>query len=235
MCGRYSLAVDLQSLQERFRFVRSPAELRPRYNIAPSQEAPIVVDEDFRALELYRWGLIPSWAKDTAMGHRLINARAESLADLPSFKESFRRRRCLVIADGFYEWAKAADAKTKVPMRIVLSDHRAFAMAGLWDAWQDGEGKEVRSFAIITTEAAPALRAIHDRMPVILDPGAEDPWLDPKTDPKELRRFLVPSRDEGLDAYEVSPLINSPADDLPAHAQRLGTGPHTEVKRTTDP
>jgi len=216
MCGRYTQCLDLKTLKERFRFADGPAELKPRYNITPTQEAPVVVEDGGRALRLYRWGLIPSWAKDPAIGHKLINARCETLPDMPSFRGPLKRMRCLVIADGFYEWVKPTGTKAKTPMRIVLGSRKPFAMAGLYDIWKSPEGQELRSFTIITTEAAGALKAIHDRMPVILDTGAEDPWLDPKSDPKDLRRLLVPCHDELLDAYAVSPLVNSPAHDLAA-------------------
>jgi putative SOS response-associated peptidase YedK len=198
----------LKTLQDRFHFVGGPAEIKPRYNIAPSQEAPVVVDEGGRALRLFRWGLIPAWAKDAAIGSKLINARCETVPDMPSFREPFKKRRCLVVADGFYEWAGGK------PMRVVLRSHRSFAMAGIYDVWRDPGGREVRSFAIITTEAAGALRAIHDRMPVILDSGAEEPWLDAEADAKDLRRLLVPCNDELLDAYEVSNLVNAPGNDV---------------------
>jgi putative SOS response-associated peptidase YedK len=128
------------------------------------------------------------------------------------------------VADGFYEWAQPPGAKSKTPMRIVLKSREPFAMAGLYDRWKDAEGREIGSFTIITTEAAGALKSIHDRMPVILDPGAEDPWLDAKSDPKDLRRLLVPCHDERLDAYEVSTLVNAPANDLPACIEKAGGG-----------
>jgi len=213
MCGRYTQTATLKELHERFKLVSGPPELPPRYNLAPSQPAPVILPG--RALELYRWGLVPSWAKDPAIGHRMINARAETLMEKPSFRKPLERSRCLVPSDGFYEWKKLPDGRTKVPMRITRRDRGLFAMAGLWDEWKGPEGP-VRSFTIITTGANAALSPIHDRMPVILDLEGEDRWLDPGASPTEMVGLLKPCPDDCLSAYEVSTRVNSPADDSPA-------------------
>jgi putative SOS response-associated peptidase YedK len=223
MCGRYTQTLDLHTLKARFGFSAGPVTLPPRYNIAPTQNAPIVIEDQGRRLDLFRWGLIPSWAKDPAIGHKMINARAETVMEKPSYKRPFQRTRCLVVADSFYEWRKEPGGKGKVPMRILLRSHQPFAMAGLWDRWLDPAGKEIRSFTVITTSAAGVLQPIHDRMPVILPQEAEDQWLDPKADPEKLRALLVPSADNLIDAYEVSPLVNSPTHDVPACVQKVGT------------
>lgn len=218
MCGRYTQTADLATLRRRFGFSSAPAEFKPRYNLAPSQDAPVVIEDGGRRLELFRWGLIPSWAKEAAIGHKMINARAETLMEKPSFKKPFQSRRCLVLADGFYEWRRT-DAKTKVPMRIALRSRQPFAMAGLWETWKDPEGRDIRSFAIITTAANEALKAIHERIPVILRPESEGGWLDPGARTERLNELLLPFSGGELEAYEVSPLVNSPKNDSPACAE----------------
>ncbi len=215
MCGRYSQASDIERLLARFLLAPPGFPLAARYNIAPTQEAPVVVFEAARELVLCRWGLIPSWAKDAAIGARMINARAETILEKPSFKRPFQRTRCLVLADGFYEWKKEGDGKKKTPMRIRLRSREPFAFAGLWDSWRSPEGKVIRSFTIITTEANEALRPIHDRMPVILKPEEESAWLDPRSNPLQMAGLLGPYPAQEMEAYEVSTLVNSPRNDAP--------------------
>ena len=201
MCGRYSQSQILTKLIERFDIKTSfSADFKPRYNIVPSQEALVVVYLEESRLELFRWGLIPSWAKDRAIGNRMINARAETLTTKPSFRRPFKQSRCLVLADGFYEWRKGTDKKSKTPMRIRLASQEPFAFAGLWDQWKDKDGNEVRTFTIITTEASKNLLPIHDRMPVILKPEDEAAWLNPATEPKQLLNMLAPYPDEAVEA-----------------------------------
>ena len=166
MCGRYSLIADIGELQERFDFDGTDLTLTPRYNIAPTQMALTVTSDSGRRGGYMRWGLIPSWAKSASVGRRMINARAETVAERPSFRTALQRRRCLVLADGFYEWQRKGSSKS--PMRIVMASGEPFAFAGLWDAWRDPKGEIVRSCAIITTAANELLSPIHDRMPVIL-------------------------------------------------------------------
>lgn len=216
MCGRYSQARPAERIAERFGVIGPfPVELKPRYNIAPSQDAPVVVLLEDRRVELYHWGLIPSWSKEASIGQRMINARAETVAEKPSYRKSFKRARCLVIADGFYEWMADPGGRTKTPMRIRLKSDEPFAMAGLWDHWTGGDGKEIKSFTIVTTEANEALSAIHERMPVILRREDEDPWLDPDTKQEDLLAMLRPYPSEETEAYPVSKLVNSPRNDLP--------------------
>ncbi|MCX5793896.1 MAG: SOS response-associated peptidase [Elusimicrobia bacterium] len=215
MCGRYTQTLDLRALQERFHFAACRSEPTPRYNIAPTQPAPVVLADAGRVLDALRWGLIPAWAKDMSIGHKLINARAESVAEKPAFKAPFRKSRCLVLADGFYEWRPQPGERAKIPLRFTLPAREPFAMAGLWDSRQAPDGAVVRSFAIITTQANAALRSVHDRMPVILRREDEDAWLDPEAAPADLSRLLVPYPGE-LACVEVSPLVNSPKADLPA-------------------
>ena len=192
MCGRFTLAIDPETLQSRF-IISSETFLEhlPRYNIAPQQLVPVIIQRDGgRTPELMRWGLIPFWAKDASIGNKLINARAETLAEKPSFKRSFKRRRCLIPADGFYEWRKGGGGK-KTPVRIMLKSEAPFAFAGLWDAWQPPEGDKISSFTIITTEPNELIKPIHHRMPVILRAEDEDAWLNPEMqDTNQLAAFL---------------------------------------------
>ncbi len=214
MCGRYTLTKDHQELEGRFDFKASSFDWVPRYNIAPGQPVPAVISNRERHAELLHWGLIPFWAKDRKIGNRMINARAETVADRPSFRRAFRHRRCLVLADGFYEWKKVG--RRKAPVRIGLKSGEAFAFAGLWEVWRSSSMEEVRSCAIITTTANALMEPIHDRMPVILSPKAEGRWLDASVeDPAELAGLLLPYPPEAMDAYPVSTLVNSPRNDTP--------------------
>jgi putative SOS response-associated peptidase YedK len=219
MCGRFSMAVPLPALLSRFPVGRAPSSLTPRYNIAPSQKVPVILpinpNDGGLALEELRWGLIPSWAKDPAIGNRLINARAETLTEKASFKRPFQSRRCLVPADGFYEWRFTRTTKGKIPMRIRLKSQAPFAMAGLWERWKDAEGKELRTFTIITTGPNAVLEPIHNRMPVILKRQDEEAWLDPKVASTRLTALIAPYPAEEMEAYEVSKLINNAAVDTP--------------------
>lgn len=215
MCGRYSLTTPVEGLRRLFDFAESP-NLAPRYNIAPTQEAPVVRrgEQGGRHLALLRWGLIPSWAKDRAIGNRLINARAETVASTPAFRGAFMARRCLVPADGFYEWR--AEGGRKQPWRIGLTDGAPFAFAGLWESWHDkAENQKVESFTIITTDANETVRPIHARMPVILAAGDHETWLA-AVDPRQGEDLLRPYPGRDLRAYRVSTAVNSSRNDGPA-------------------
>ena len=224
MCGRYSLIADMGELQERFGFDGSELTHAPRYNIAPTQMALAVTNGSVRRRGSYmRWGLIPSWAKSASVGSRMINARAETLAERSSFRTVLQRRRCLVLADGFYEWQGKGSSRR--PMRIVMASREPFAFAGLWDGWRDPKGEVVRSCAIITTSANELLSPIHDRMPVILPRELESLWLDHDIqDYAALAGILTPYITDEMEAYEVSSLINSPANDGPEVVVPLGHG-----------
>ena len=214
MCGRFSLTSEIGELQGRFEFDSAGLPHAPRYNIAPTQPALAVTHGEGRRASYMRWGLIPSWAKSASVGSRLINARAETVAERNSFRSAFVRRRCLVLADGFYEWQRAGKARR--PMRVVLASGEPFAFAGLWDAWRDASGEIVRSCTIITTEANELLRPIHNRMPVILPREMESFWLDSDVeDAGALSSVLVPYQSTEMEAYEVSPLVNRPGNDRP--------------------
>lgn len=214
MCGRYSAELKEANLEKNFGALKSKVSLSPRYNIAPSQDAPVIIEDKGRRLELFRWGLIPSWAKDPAIGCKMINARCESLVEKPSFKRPLRKSRCLVVADGFYEWRERPGAK-KTPYRVALESREPFAMAGLWDVWKKPDGTTLRSFTIVTTEANEALREIHDRMPVILPRDAQDVWLDPASGLQRLLPLLKPFADATIEFYEVSALVNKPENEGP--------------------
>lgn len=214
MCGRYTQTADARTLAGRFRLAKLGADVRPRWNMAPGQDAPVVVVEGGRRLGIYRWGLIPAWAKDPTIGAKLINARADTAADKPSFRGPFQRRRCLVPADGFYEWRKAG--KAKVPVRFTRSDGAPFAFAGLWDEWTSPEGGTLRTFTVLTTEPNALVAAVHDRMPVILTEAGEDAWLDPGAKTAELKPLLVPYDAAGMRAQDASTRVNAVRNDDPS-------------------
>lgn len=212
MCGRYTLTTNTQKLAEAFSGFEVPAELPPRYNVAPSQPVAVVANNGQHKVEFFQWGLIPSWAKDPTIGNRMINARAETLAEKPSFKNAYKRRRCLVLADGFYEWKKAGD-QAKTPMYIRLASGDPFAFAGLWEIWQTAEDL-ILSCTIITTNPNELMASIHNRMPVILPAAAYEQWLDPaERRPEQLNDLLKPFPAELMTAYPVSKLVNSPKND----------------------
>ena len=221
MCGRYSLIADLGALAHRFAFDARQLSFEASYNIAPTQQVLTVVGGEQRRGGFMRWGLVPHWAKDMSGGARMINARAETVAERPAFRDALRRRRCLVLADGFYEWHRSATGRT--PMRIVMRSGEPFAFAGLWAVWRDPEGNRVPSCTIITTAANELLAPIHDRMPVVLPPGLEDLWLDRSVDdPDVLASVLSPLADDALQAYEVSTLVNSAANNGPEIIEAVG-------------
>lgn len=212
MCGRYYFFTPADILSERFRLAGVPP-LRPRYNIAPQSEAAVIVaEEGARRLATMRWGLVPSWSKDAASASRMINARAETAPEKPSFRGPFRRQRALVPADGFYEWKREGTGKR--PYALRLSSREPFAMAGLWDRWKTPEGGELLSFTILTTAASPFVSSVHDRMPVILPREAEATWLDPGQSEGTLKALLVPYAGE-LEALPLSTAVNNPRNDGP--------------------
>ncbi|MGA5691375.1 SOS response-associated peptidase [Cytobacillus pseudoceanisediminis] len=213
MCGRFSLAEDISVLQQYFDFEISE-EISPRFNIAPSQRILTVIsDGQDRRAGTMKWGLVPSWAKDEKIGYKMINARAEGIDEKPSFKHAFRRRRCLIISDGFYEWKKHEDGN-KQPYRFIMKDKRPFAFAGLWETWKKGK-QPLHTCTIITTTPNEVTEDVHDRMPVILHQDSYDLWMNPKNDDTEhLKSLLVPYPADEMDLYPVSTLVNSPKNDL---------------------
>ena len=215
MCGRFNLKLTPAELLEIFALIRE-FDFPPRYNIAPTQSVVTIRKSGiFREATAMHWGLIPSWAKDPSIGNRMINARAETIAEKPSFRNAFKKQRCLIPATGFYEWKKTG-GKTKQPYHIGMNDGEPFAFAGLWESWQGGEQKTIESCTIITTEANRLLSDIHDRMPVILSEEDYDTWLDPKLkDAETLQELLNPLDPEAMRVYPVSTLVNSPRNDRP--------------------
>lgn len=217
MCGRYTLVAPLSVLEERFQFSAGDLAYQPRYNIAPTLEVLTVARNGERRGQLMRWGFIPSWAKDPKAGAKMINARAEGLMESPVFRPALTKRRCLVLADGFYEWRK--EGKERVPLRYVLKSREPFAFAGVWAVWKDPSGKWLRSCAIITTNANDLVAKVHDRMPVVLSEEAERIWLDPASQaPQALLGVLTPFPGGSMDGYEVSPLVNSVKNEGPEMA-----------------
>jgi putative SOS response-associated peptidase YedK len=222
MCGRFTLTVDPGQLQDAFPWIDIPKEVAQRYNIAPSQPVGVVPNDGKNRLDFYNWGLIPFWAKDPKIGNRMINARSETIQEKPSFRGSFKYKRCLVLADGFYEWRKQPGNTAKVPYFIHLKDSSPFAFAGLWDIWHSNDGSEVRSFTIITTGPNQLIEEIHNRMPVILPPDSYESWIkEGENDPKLLKSFLKPYPSDEMDAYPVSRAVNSPQNDSPECILRI--------------
>lgn len=218
MCGRFSLNVTPESLARQFG-LGELADFAPRFNIAPTQAALVVrqavAERDGaagRVVEAMHWGLIPSWSKDPRIGARMINARAETAAEKPAFRTALKRRRCLVPADGFYEWR--AEGGGKQPYRITMGDGQPFGMAGLWEVWHGPDGDVVVSFSILTTAANALIGPLHDRMPVIVEPGAYGVWLDPEMqDTAPLEALMAPFPSERMAFQPVSTRVNSPAND----------------------
>ena len=211
MCGRFSFTAVRDEVENRFGVFIDKDEYTPRYNCAPTQKLAVISNNTPAELSFFRWGLIPFWAKDITIGNKLINARAETINDKPSFRNSFKRKRCLVLSDGFYEWKKGEE-KEKSPYRIVRKDNSLFAMAGLWDTWKDAEEREVHSFTIVTTSANSLVAELHSRMPVILHPEYEKIWLSDYNEKQHLD-LLKPFPSELMKAYRVSKLVNSPVND----------------------
>jgi putative SOS response-associated peptidase YedK len=211
MCGRYTLITDIGRIAESFG-VAPALETQPRYNIAPTQDIVAIRSNGSTHMDLLRWGLIPAWAKDESIGSRMINARAETLAEKPSFRGLLRGRRCLVVADGFYEWQ--TEGKNKTPMYITLQEGQPFAFAGLWDLWKSPDGRQVQSCTIITTEPNELMASIHNRMPAILRPKTYEDWLNPQLrDEQVLTHLLQPYPAELMKARAVSKLVNNPRND----------------------
>lgn len=214
MCGRFSLTTDILKLQQQFNFeFNDEITINPRFNIAPSQQVlTIGSDGGKRIGTTMKWGLLPFWSKDVKIGYKMINARAESIDEKPSFRTPFKSKRCLVLADGFYEWKK--EGKEKQPFRFVMKEEKPFAFAGLWDQWNKA-GESLYTCTIITTRPNKVTEEVHDRMPVILDEDVYDIWLNPKTDDTDyLKSLLIPYPAEKMKAYPVSQIVNSPKNDI---------------------
>jgi putative SOS response-associated peptidase YedK len=234
MCGRFVRKRSSKDLATAFRARQISDGLQPSFNIAPTHNVAVVVDDGERRLVSMRWGLVPSFASDLSIGSRLINARAETLINKSAFKHAFRHRRCLVLADGFYEWLKQGAAKT--PMLFHLSPERSFGFAGLYETWKPASGEALSTCTIITTEANDLVRPVHDRMPVILPTDVEDFWLDSGVeDPRRLLDLLQPYPANEMAVYEVSTLVNSVKNDSPACIEKAsGTKPQSSQSTLFD-
>jgi putative SOS response-associated peptidase YedK len=222
MCGRFTLFTDIEEIKERFDIQGSfDGEYQFSYNIAPSQSVLSVINDGTRnRLGYLRWGLIPFWAKDEKVGYKMINARAETIAEKSSFKNAYKKKRCLIIADSFYEWKKTPERK--IPMRIKLKNHAPFGMAGLWESWKSPEGISIYSCSVITTVPNELMTSIHDRMPVILKPEDEKDWLNPSVnDPAYLQQYLNSFDSEQMEAFEVSTDVNSTKNNSPNLIQQI--------------
>jgi putative SOS response-associated peptidase YedK len=214
MCGRFTLTFDPAESKDEFEGVTFPAKFAPRFNIAPTQPILAIPNDGHNTADFFVWGLIPSWAKDPEIGNRLINARGETLAEKPSFRGGYKYKRCLIPADGFYEWKTIPGSKTKIPHFIHLKTGKPFAFAGLWDEWHSPEGTSIRSCTIVTTSPNKLMASIHNRMPVILHPKDYPEWLEPLPQPAEkLNHLITGFPAELMEAYPVSTLVNSPAND----------------------
>ncbi|MBE9193120.1 SOS response-associated peptidase [Gloeocapsopsis crepidinum LEGE 06123] len=209
MCGRYTLTQSAEAIAAAFG-LDAVSEMEPRYNIAPTQSVPVVLysAKKQRQLKLMRWGLIPSWAEDASIGSRLINARSETVSEKPSFRAAFRQRRCLVVADGFYEWQRQEHKKQ--PYYFHLQNKQPFGFAGLWEHWQSPEGENIETCTILTTEANELMRPIHNRMPVILNSQDYALWLDITAQQTELQHLFHPYSSQAMNSYPVSTLVNKP-------------------------
>jgi len=229
MCGRYTLTSAPEALRALFRYEEQP-NFPPRYNVAPTQPIAIVrLVEGKRHFALVRWGLLPSWVKDPKSFTLLINARGESAAEKPAFRAAMKRRRCLIPADGFYEWQQAGDRKR--PYYVRAKSAKPLAFAGLWETWTGPNGEEMETAAIVTTTANRTLKPIHERMPVIVPPEGFDLWLDgANVDAKTAEALIAPAPDALLEAYEISTAVNRTANDNPKLLEPVGSTPPEPVK-----
>ena len=211
MCGRYSFTTSLKAGEVVLPEGDAAINLAPRYNIAPSQYCPVIPQKDSRQIYLFRWGLIPFWAKDISIGYKMINARSETITEKSSYKSPFQKSRCLVLADSFYEWK--GKGKTKQPFRILMRSRQPFYFAGLYSEWKSPEGNLIPSYTIITTEPNELVASIHNRMPVILAKDAALTWLTAGTEEIDLLNLLRPYPVEEMEAYPVSKAVGNVRND----------------------
>jgi putative SOS response-associated peptidase YedK len=214
MCGRFTIAAEKEKVRDVVPGMKVVEWHGPRYNVAPSQPVPVVRNVDERVLQWRRWGLIPSWAKEPAIGSRMINARAETLAEKPAFRSAFEKRRCVIVADGFYEWQKVPGSTRRKPFHFRIEDGRPFAFAGLWDRWMSPEGEEIVTCTIITTAANERVKPVHERMPVIMRPDRIERWLNPEpVTAAVLQACLEPRPASEMVCHGVSTRVNNPRND----------------------
>lgn len=210
MCGRFQLSLKGKHISERFNVEVFDEMYSPNFNCAPSQKLPVITNTATGELSFFKWGLIPYWAKDPRIGFKLLNTRAETIQEKPSFRQAFIKRRCLIPANGFYEWRKS----DKLPFRIFLKSEALFAFAGIWEVWKDAEERAIYTFSIITTSPNNLMSSIHDRMPVILPIEYEEAWLK-EENTASLQKLLIPFNDSKMEAYSISKKVNSPKNNGP--------------------
>lgn len=215
MCGRFTLTLDPGEIQELLDLGPFIHIIQPRYNIAPSQPIPIVKDHQTRSVELYRWGLVPFWADDPEIGNRLINARSETVSEKPSFRAAFKYRRCLILADGFFEWHVERKGSTKIPYLFKLNNDHPFTFAGLYEHWEPPEGGELHTCTILTCSPNKLVSQYHSRMPVMLGKDSRWAWIDPEIKGSALLDLLRPYPADEMRCFPVSPLVNSTRNDRP--------------------
>jgi len=215
MCGRFTLTLDPGEIQELLALGPYTHIVQPRYNIAPSQPIPIVKEAENRAVELYKWGLVPFWADDPDIGNRMINARSETAHEKPSFRAAFKYRRCLILADGFFEWHAAGKGELKTPYLFKLNNDHPFTFAGLYEHWQSPDGGELHTCTILTCPPNGLVESYHNRMPVMLGEDARWKWLEPDTDQSALLDLLAPYPADEMKCFAVSKAVNSPHNDSP--------------------
>jgi len=217
MCGRFAQPEPTEKVVEAFDIDQVSMEIKPSYNVAPTHDVSVVLFDHHKGLHklgLMRWGLIPFWADDKSIGNKMINARSETIAEKRSFKRSFKKKRCLIVATGFYEWQKKGDKK--IPVFVYLKDRKLFGFAGIYDTWKSPKGESVHSCTILTTDSSEKIKNIHGRMPVILDKNKEQLWLNNQNyDKEKLKQILHPYDDKKLDYHRVSRYVNSPENNSP--------------------
>ncbi len=212
MCTRYSLTKNKETIANRFG-VPSLESWKARYNVAPGQSMPVITNRRPDEISFFRWGLIPNWSLDESAGNNLYNAKGETIFTKAPFKQAIRSQRCLILADGYFEWKKIG--KTKTPYRITLSSDELFAFAGIWDYWENADGEIINSYSILTTTATPLLADLNERMPVILSPGDEQKWLSDKLTEQEINALTVPTDGNKMSFYKAHKVVNSPEYDYP--------------------
>jgi putative SOS response-associated peptidase YedK len=225
MCGRFALYSTIEIIAKEFNVGQTPFGFEPSYNIAPSQLIVTVYNEGENKLLQCKWGFIPSWSKDESIGNRMINARAEIVAEKPTIKSAFKKQRCLVVSDGFYEWRK--EGKLKIPVYVRLKSGKPLGLAGLYNLWTSPKGEQIYTCTIITTDANKLLTPVHNRMPVIISKYNRDLWLDPNIQDEEaILPLLKPYSSDDMKAYEVSQMVNSPSNDSPENIKAIGKTTH---------
>jgi putative SOS response-associated peptidase YedK len=221
MCGRFALSAITKDIEKLQQGLVSKIEITPRFNIAPSQEIAAILNSSPNEIQSAKWGLVPYWADDPAIGYKMINARSETIDSKPSYKIPFRQKRCLIFASGFYEWKKSEDKKVKTPYYFHLLNEKIFTFAGLWSYWEKGD-KPITSATIITTSVNDIVKPIHDRMPVIIRLQDWHKWLSNDTDLCDLKELLHPFPADEMDTYVVSKAVNTPKNDSPELIEKVG-------------